>query len=429
MGGYWESAWPTGGGAGEHAAVGDGLGIGPTDHLVSSIRPLTEHASTCVHRDRNELYVLLLPTDGSAAARVERVDPVSLQPMRRSGELAVGGEATGGTLAVHGNGDLYLTAGTGLHRLGPDCTTVASTDRAEMAAPAGADPAPPSSSLVVLDDGTVVAASNAGGVAVVTAYDPDLRPLDSFTGPEPLCGPVAASGPDLYLCGSSHLFRLRWTGDRFQLDLDWQPTHSGHDAHRADQGPAVGPIVANGRAWLSDNRSDVDLTTDGDPAAAITDGPTWSRPIRASGVAVDDPSDVVVVTPTDVTGGWVTSAPFAYDRTVLAWDTGNTGLAAFDVPERPQDLPAMNWYQPFRPSVPPLFFPSTGELVINDFRLLPDGDTSDDLVVLDLGTGYMKSRVPIGTQRIGTGRIAPGWDRDVYYCTQGALARVRVESL
>ena len=88
----------------------------------------------------------------------------------------------------------------------------------------------------------------------------------------------------------------------------------------------------------------------------------------------------------------------------------------------------MLWFQPFRPSMQPIVYADTHELVINDFRVLSDNRTSDDLVVIDLRTGQMKARVGTGATRMNAMFLCPGWDRDVYYCTFDTVARVRVES-
>ena len=68
----------------------------------------------------------------------------------------------------------------------------------------------------------------------------------------------------------------------------------------------------------------------------------------------------------------------------------------------------------------PVVFPESGELVINDFTEAG----SDDLVVIDLETGGIKSRAATGATVANGMFLTAGDDRDVYYCTSGTLARV-----
>ena len=61
-----------------------------------------------------------------------------------------------------------------------------------------------------------------------------------------------------------------------------------------------------------------------------------------------------------------------------------------------------------------------GELVINDFL-----DGEDYLIVVDMRSGELVSRVGTGS-RIANGMfLTPGTDRDVYYCSTCAVVRVQ----
>lgn len=426
--GYHDAPWPIDGGSGNRSGlgIGGGLSLNPTDHLVGSRRVIEGRPLMFVQREPGQLF-LLGSGDQDPAAWVEAIDPVTLEPIARSANLA-GDLLHGSSLVAHRNGDLYLAAGSALHRLGSDCQVKASVD------PGGgtAFSNPMGHNLLVLDDGALAAMTvNGDGIGVVTVYDTDLQSIAIVETPEPPVAGLAAVGNAIYFCGPTRLFRLLWNGRGLDLDTGWQPLHGGIP-HGSDNGPMVGPIVANGRAWVANNAfppTATDPATLADPAKAVTEPPPWTQPIKVVGVATDDPADTAVITPTDVTEGWVMSAPLAYDNLVLAWDTGNTGLAAFELPTDADRRPVMIWYQPFRPSIPPLLYPDSGELVINDFRLLDNGDTSDDLVVLDVRTGQMKARVPTGSPFMSSGRLCPGWGRDVYYCSRQSLVRFRVESL
>ena len=66
----------------------------------------------------------------------------------------------------------------------------------------------------------------------------------------------------------------------------------------------------------------------------------------------------------------------------------------------------------------PVVFPDTQELVINDYQ---DGD--DQLIVVDMQSGEIVSRVSTGS-RVANGMfLTPGEHRDIYYCSTFAVCR------
>jgi hypothetical protein len=68
----------------------------------------------------------------------------------------------------------------------------------------------------------------------------------------------------------------------------------------------------------------------------------------------------------------------------------------------------------------PVIYPESGELVINDFT----ANQSDDLIVVDIESGELVSRVATGS-RIANGMfLSPGENRDVYYCSTLSFARI-----
>lgn len=443
--GYWPSTWPVecGGNHRPKAAPGPGLKLGPTDSLVATTRRTGRWPVMFVTRDQGQLYLTGTGPGASGngpAGWVERVDPVTLHPMARSGELPAGGHEWSGSIAVHRNGDLYAVNGSYLHRLDPDCNVVAERELPVDHAHNG---------LLILDDGSLITKDiRLGGAAsTLTVLDADLQILTTVPLPEPSMGRLAAEpGPDggswVYAPGTTRISRHRWHDGDLTIDPDWQPTYRSADRG----GLAWDPTIADGRLWFHDNGSitaierrfddpsepDAGLSPDSSPSDAEThqaaDGAAaWAEPVRLIGIDLADPEHQSIIRPTELPGGWVISPPLVTAGIAVAWDTGNTGLAAFDV--SPGASAEMLWFQPFRSSMHPLLYPASGELVTNDFRYLDDGSTSDDLVVLDIATGRMKARVATGAVRHNGMFLTPGWNRDLYYCGFETVARIETRSL
>ncbi len=101
----------------------------------------------------------------------------------------------------------------------------------------------------------------------------------------------------------------------------------------------------------------------------------------------------------------------------VAWDSLNGGLAGIDTSGDGLDVA---WHLDVRPTMQPVVFPESGELVINDFTR--DGD--DELIVVDVASGELLDRVATGS-RIANGMfLTPGGDRDIFYCTTTTVARI-----
>lgn len=439
--GYWPSSWPVecGDNHRSKAAAGPGFGLGPTDRLVTTTRHTGRWPVMFVQRDRDELY--LVGTSLGAAQDpvgwVERVDPETLAPIERSGDLPAGGHEWCGSISVHRNGDLYAVNGSYLHRLDPDCRVVAERRLPVDQAHNG---------LQILDDGSIVTKDIrvSGQPSTLTVLDPDLEILATATVPEPSMGRLAVDATGaIHLPGTTRIFRYRWDGDALAIDDTWQPTYRTPDRG----GLAWDPTIAGDRIWFHDN-GNIDAVeqrfADRAPAGQQGADPTgagtgagqgagngvaagWDEPVRLIGIDLERAEDQRTILATELPAGWVIAPPLVTAGIAVTWDTGNTGLAAFDI--SPKGGGEMLWFQPFRSSMQPVLFPDSGELVTNDFRYLDDGSTSDDLVVIDVATGRMKARAATGAVRYNGMFLTPGWRRDLYYCSFETVARVEARSL
>jgi hypothetical protein len=66
-----------------------------------------------------------------------------------------------------------------------------------------------------------------------------------------------------------------------------------------------------------------------------------------------------------------------------------------------------------------VLYSDTGELVVNDYRR-----HGEEVVVLDITSGFEKGRVRLGGLMQGVVFPSPGWGRDFYWSSMGQLARV-----
>ena len=81
---------------------------------------------------------------------------------------------------------------------------------------------------------------------------------------------------------------------------------------------------------------------------------------------------------------------------------------------------SVRWLLPeVRATMQPVVFPESGELVINDFT-----GEGDDLIVVDVDTGEMLSRVETGSRLANGMFLSPGSGGDVFYCSTLTVARV-----
>ena len=144
----------------------------------------------------------------------------------------------------------------------------------------------------------------------------------------------------------------------------------------------------------------------------------WKGAQRLLRIDLEDAGEVTAIEPFGLPGGGIIAPPVnvpEWNR-AIAWDSINGGLAGIDT----SDGLSVAWQLDVRPSMQPVVFPESGELVINDFTEAG----SDDLVVVDVEKGELLDRVATGS-RIANGMfLSPGGERDVFYCTTTTLARV-----
>jgi len=355
---------------------------------------------------------------------VQRIDPTTLEVIDDTGELPCGEHVWCGALAAHANGSLYNVNGSYLHRIDAACNVVAERRLPVDQAHNG---------LLIMSDGTIVTKDlrlEGHGPSTLTRLDPATFELihQPISLPEPSMGRIASDltdrGEAIYIPGTTRVFRLWVESDGLRLDTEWQP------AYRRDgsQGLAWDSCLSDGTAWIMDNGDIAGVRTifDHHPNGRLSEpnrgrlswqNPApWDGPQRLLKVSIAT-GEVQEAAPLDHPGGGIIAPPIHVrsNKTVVYWDSINGGIAGLD-----DETLELRWSLDIRPTMQPVVYADSGELVINDFTEA----RSDDLVVIDTNDGRLLDRVEIGSPLANGMFLSPGDDRDVYYCSTLTLARV-----
>lgn len=432
-------SWPAedGGPCRTQVAALPGLGLDGGARLETVALRDVFGATMVVLGGPGEVYVLRhtlgrRPLEDPCEVWVERIDPVTLEPVVSSPRLPAGPFWPGG-MAVHRDGSLHVVAGRHCHRLSVALEPLASVTL----------PAPrPYNSFVTLSDGTLV----------MKDIDRELRSpsclvlLDPGT-LEPACSPVAlgepaiarlsADGDTLYVVGAATVSRWRWDGRTLCRDEAWGgPYLSPNGSYGWD------PVVAGGHLWFQDNGAHDYATTM--RGAGVARGPVHL--IRRS---LDDPADVERVEVCGAPCGAVTDPPL-YDAqrgVAVAYDSANGVVQAFAFDGRLRPL----WRRELSHAAHMILFAESGELVLHDFQgprvhrtaigralarrsagLLQSARaraamsrwSRDEVVVLDIASGRELGRAVVPTPMQAVLFPAPGFDRDLYWVTMTTIGRI-----
>ncbi len=412
---YWPSPWPAEDGGArrlQRPSAGHGPALQP--HCVEVRSRDAVAATMVVLREPGEVFLLRHTLGPSASACVERVDPVTLETLTRSPDLT-GGPTWPGSVAAHADGSLHVVFGNHAHRLAADLTVLASCELPRRL---------PYNGFVVLPDGCLVtkdfggllpgadAATHAPPPAELLVLDPETLDVVARSAlPEPSVARLSAHGREVYVVGTSTLFRVTWDGERLALDGDFAPRY------RTDAGQTYGwdAVLALDAAWFLDNGEGSER---------------YSGTLRGRGISAAPLHLVRVdlataaVTLTEICGlpnGLVANPPVVDEgrRIVVGYDSGNGVLAAFDVAA--DGSTTMRWTREQNHACHPLLFADTGELVTNDHDAVR---MRDAIVVLDIESGRERVRVDAGSAVQSVLFPAAGFDRDLYYCSFASVTRV-----
>lgn len=417
--GYWPGPWSCEDGGPERRQVPldtAGLHVTGTDAVEVHWR-LAPAATMVVTRDAGELFLLRHTAGDDAVSFVERIDPVTLEPLLRSPDL-VGGPTWPGSIAVHANGSIYVVFGNHVHRLDTELSVLATTELPRLR---------PYNGFVIMPDGHLVTKDFAGsrpGLPVaaedreaceLVALEPEgLSIVDRCSLTEPSIARLTASGDDIFVVGDASLLRIRWDG-RFRPDRDFDARY------RTIEGQTYGwdCVIALGAAWFLD---------DGDGSEGYT-GTLRGHGLSTAPlhlVRVDLESGAVTAAEVSALPGGLIANPPVIDATraiAVGYDSGNGVMQAFDI--APDGALSPRWRRAQDHGGHLILYPGTGELVTGDF----DAERgADQVVILDVETGDEVVRADTGSPIQSVLFPAAGSDRSFYLCTFTTVTRVSVRS-
>lgn len=459
--GYWASAWPAecGGNRRQKAATGR-LDAARGAASVASRRNSRWNVMF-VEREPDQWYLggtMPAFSGPEPYGWVERLDlseggagAETLEPVASSPRLPCGDHVWCGSILAHANGALYSVNGSYLHKLDHRDLSVL----AERQLPADRS----HNGMLALRDGTIVTKDlrlEGQGGTTLTRLEPESLELvgEPLVLSEGSMGRIAADYVEvdgvptelIYVPGTEHLWRLIVTessgsaGIGLEVDRSWRPRYRvGNGRH----GLSWDCCISGGDCWIMDcgDVESVRAIHGTEPNGRFSEPPgsrlSWRRPAPWSGaqrlirVSLTDDSDAEVIEPFGTPGGGIIAPPVHVPEVspgrdmAIAWDSINGGLAGVDFDRRAKGGMRVAWHLDVRPSMQPVVYPESGELVINDFRAGPDGGPpSDDLVVVDIATGDLIDRVATGS-RVANGMfLSAAAGRRVLYASTTAVALV-----
>ncbi len=411
---YWPSPWP-GEDCGPLRLQCSPDVAGPSfDETATVTFREAVPASMVVLRDPGEVFALRNTGPGDGVAWVERIDPISLEVLGRSEDLA-GGPTWPGGIAAHANGSLYVVFGNHAHRLDVDLNVIASRTLPRHK---------PYNSFVILPDGSL-ATKDFGGVLPGTdstthVYEPtellilepdQLEIVGRAVFPEASIARISADGAAVYVVGISSLMRATWNGVALTIDIDFDGRYCTLDG----QTYGWDPVIALGAAWFLDNGFGSERY-----AGTFRGQGTNVAPLHL--VRVDLATGAASLTKIcGLPNGIIANPPLIdIDRNIaIGYDSGNGVLAAFDIASDGSTSP--RWRRDQNHACHPLLFADTGELVTTDHDM---SRMADQIVVLDIETGAERLRVDSGSAVQSVVFPAVGWNNDLYYCSFHGIARL-----
>ena len=361
----------------------------------------------------DDVFVLCHTGGDGAVSWVERVHPETLETLATSEHLA-GGPAWPGGTAVHSNGDIYVVFGNHAHRLNRSLQVVASRELPRIR---------PYNSFVVLPDGHLVTKDFGGSrpgnemeepfapTQLVVLEPTGLNIVATLDLPEASIARLSANENDVYVVGTSSLWRVRWDGESLHSD-GWRAEY------RQLQGQTYGwdVVIADTDAWFLDNGESTHKF-----AGTLRGVGTATAPLHLVRVNLAS-GRVSLHEICGLAGGVVANPPLVDEQRqmVVGFDSGNGVLAGFSYDETKV---RKVWSVEQNHGSNMLLYPESGEFVSAHY----DQERGvEQVVVRDISTGREIARADTGSPIQSVVFPACGTRRDFYWCSMLSLNRVTV---
>lgn len=425
--GYFDSAWPVecGGNRRQKAAIGKLSSKNSKTEMISTVSD--KWNVMVIQREKNEFFLggtMPYFNGPKPYGWVQKINPDTLEVLNESPQLPCGDHVWCGAIAAHKNGSVIKVNGSFMHVLSPDCEVILEKELPINQAHNG---------LLILSDGTIVTKDcrlENQQNSTITRLDPNTLELlhEPLALPEGSMGRIASDlnddGEFIYIPGIERIWRIKVLPDALELDEDWQPQYRNGNQ---SQGLAWDGCISEDSLWVMDNgdiesvRSIYGVNPNG--RVAENTHLSWRSPAPWKGrqrlIKFDLISgDKIAIEPFDKEGGGIIAPPVnvpEYEM-CIAWDSINGGLAGISTTDRKL---AVSWQLDMRPTMQPVVFPESGELVINNFE-----NGEDELIVVDIATGELLSRAKVNARLANGMFLSPGFNRDIFYCTTGAFSKV-----
>ena len=355
---------------------------------------------------------------------LQKFNPISLETLAESPKLPCGGHVWCGAIAAHQNGNIIKVNGNFMHSLSANCELLEEKKLPKDRAHNG---------LLVLSDGSIVTKDcrlENQGNSFITRLDPDTLELidEPFPLPEGSMGRIASElnnlGEFIYVPGIEKILKIKVNKTSLELDESWAPKYRSING---SQGLAWDGCISDGNIWIMDN-GDIQSVRDiygEEPNGRFDEfkSLSWRSPAPWKGkqrlIKIDLLTEELdFIEPFQKEGGGIIAPPvnIPESKICIAWDSINGSIACIDTS---QNSMKVSWLKNFRPTMQPVVFPESNELVINHYE-----NGEDHIIVLDLTNGELLSKVGLDSRLANGMFLTPGDNRDIFYCSTGAFSRI-----
>ena len=416
MSDYWKSSWSGEDGGPKRRQIATNVSI-PRITNSKQLEVVSRDALAMtmpIVGPNDELFLQRVMPGLDSVAWVEKIDPLTLETIIQSEQLA-GGPMWPGGMAAHANGSLYVVFGNHAHRLSTDLSVIASTELPRLR---------PYNSFVILPSGHIATKDFSGPLpgqpngtpmdnTELLILDPeDLRIVARFELNEPSIARLSADGNNIYVVGDHSLIRVIWNGESLSVDETFNA------CYRTLEGQTFGwdTVITDDDAWFLDNGEGTQLFTGSFRGVGISTAPLHL-------VRVNKQTGHVTLTEICGLPNGIVANPPVVDmkrQIVVGFDSGNGVISGFDFDE---DSVTLRWSHEQNHACHMLLIPETGQIITADYR--PELGC-EQVVVLDITTGTEVARVSTTSPIQSAVFPAIGPRGDIYWCSMTTITRISV---